>query len=222
MTECHCKSTKMWKIKTKNLKFKGVPGTFRPPEYRHWIPNPILAQKRFDSPPGNPNRGLRGRTSAPTRLINLELKAKYNNSYDVINKLDIFWKYPFCKMDLRSDTAQIIEVLHNSTLQKREHWRPRDSNNNIIIVILSNWIDPSSSDPGCDPSTFLTLFFVNLDPKCPNLGKYEFSWKKGLCQFSPILVPYLHAKNQKICRLSLARTAVTDWLTDVCRGGKWQ
>ena len=103
-------------------------------------------------------------------------------------------------MDLRSDTAQIIEVLHNSTLQKREHWRPQDANN-IIIVILS--------DPGCDPAKFLTLFFVKFDPKCPNLGKYEFYWKKGLLQFSPILVPYLHAKNQKICRLSSGWTAVT-------------
>ena len=46
---------------TKNLKLKGVPGTFRPPEYRRWIPYPILAQNGFDSPPGNPNRGLRGR-----------------------------------------------------------------------------------------------------------------------------------------------------------------
>ena len=66
-------------------------------------------------------------------------------------------------MDLRSDTAQIIEVLHNSTLQKREHWRPHDANN-IIIVILSNWIDPSSSDPGCDPAMFLTLFFCKIWP----------------------------------------------------------
>ena len=44
-----------------NLKFKGVPGNFTPPEYYRWIPYPILAQKRFFSTPGNPNRGLRGR-----------------------------------------------------------------------------------------------------------------------------------------------------------------
>ena len=47
------------KIDTQTI--KGVPGNFGPPEYYRWIPYPILAQKRFDSPLGNPNRGLRGR-----------------------------------------------------------------------------------------------------------------------------------------------------------------
>ena len=55
------KSTQKSKDPNQNLKFKGVPGNFRPPEYYRWIPYPILAQKRFYSPPGNPNRGLRGR-----------------------------------------------------------------------------------------------------------------------------------------------------------------
>ena len=40
--------------------------------------------------------------------------------------------------------------------------------------------------------------FLTLNaPKNPN---FEFSWQIGLCQFSRLVVPYLHAKNQKICR----------------------
>ena len=33
---------------------------------------------------------------------------------------------------------------------------------------------------------------------CPSLGKNEFSWKKGLCQFLDISIIYHRAKNQKI------------------------
>ena len=31
----------------------------------------------------------------------------------------------------------------------------------------------------------------------PNLGKNEFSWKKGPCQFLNIPITYHHTKNQK-------------------------
>ena len=34
-------------------------------------------------------------------------------------------------------------------------------------------------------------------PFCPTLGKNEFSWKKGLCQFLDIPIIYHRAKNQK-------------------------
>ena len=43
--------TKSQNPQTKNLKFKGVPGTFRRRDYRHWIPKPILTKNGFDSPP---------------------------------------------------------------------------------------------------------------------------------------------------------------------------
>ena len=36
-----------------------------------------------------------------------------------------------------------------------------------------------------------------LDPFCPNLGKYEFSWMKGLTQILNISIIYHHEKNQK-------------------------
>ena len=49
------------KSQIKNRKIKGVPGTFRHPEYHHWIRNPILAGNGFDSPPWNTYRVLRGR-----------------------------------------------------------------------------------------------------------------------------------------------------------------
>ena len=55
--------TKTQNPQTKNLKFKGVPGTFSRRDYRHWIPKPILTKNGFDSPPLDPNRGSRGRTS---------------------------------------------------------------------------------------------------------------------------------------------------------------
>ena len=36
-----------------------------------------------------------------------------------------------------------------------------------------------------------------LGPFCPYLGKNEFSWKKGLCQFFDIPIIYHRAENQK-------------------------
>ena len=49
--------------------------------------------------------------------------------------------------------------------------------------------------------------FLTLNaPKNPN---FEFSWQIGLCQFSRLVVPYLHAKNQKICRRGYGWAAVT-------------
>ena len=36
-----------------------------------------------------------------------------------------------------------------------------------------------------------------MGPFCPNLGKNEFSWKKGLCRFLDIPTIYHHAKNEK-------------------------
>ena len=42
-----------------------------------------------------------------------------------------------------------------------------------------------------------SYFCAILSPFCPNLGKNEFSWKKGLCQFLDIPIIYHRAKNQK-------------------------
>ena len=51
--------------------------------------------------------------------------------------------------------------------------------------------------------------------KSPNLGKREFWTKIGRRSFSPLMVPYLHAKNQKDPRTSFRDLAsLTDWLTD--------
>ena len=55
--------TKSQNPQTKNLKFKTAPGTLKDWYHHHWIPKPILAQNGFDSPPLDPNRGSRGRTS---------------------------------------------------------------------------------------------------------------------------------------------------------------
>ena len=91
-------------------KFKGVPGTFRPPECRRWIRNPILAGNGFDSPPGNTSRVLRGRLSPLPGIDISSWKEKYklyytlewrHHQYDLISILAIFWKDPFCMIDLR-------------------------------------------------------------------------------------------------------------------------
>ena len=51
--------------------------------------------------------------------------------------------------------------------------------------------------------------------KSPNLGKREFWTKIGQRSFSPLMVPYLHAKNQKNPRTSFRDIAsLTNWLTD--------
>ena len=42
-----------------------------------------------------------------------------------------------------------------------------------------------------------TYFGAILGPFCPNLGKNEFSFKKGLCQFLNIPIIYSFAKSQK-------------------------
>ena len=47
----------------------------------------------------------------------------------------------------------------------------------------------------------MTKIFKNTEhpipgPFFPNLGKNEFSWKKGLCQFKNISIIYYCAKNQ--------------------------
>ena len=76
--------TKSQNPQTKNLKFKAVPGTLRDWDHHHWIPEPILAQNGFDSPPLNPNRGLRGR-NRPLPGTDHWAKKKYNIDYDVIN-----------------------------------------------------------------------------------------------------------------------------------------
>ena len=67
-----------------------------------------------------------------------------------------------------------------------------------------------------------SYFCAILSPFCPNLGKNEFSWKKGLCQFLDIPIIYHRAKNQKKIlshfwekRLTDGRTGgQTDELTD--------
>ena len=46
-------------------------------------------------------------------------------------------------------------------------------------------------------TTFFKVLWAILGPFCPNLGKKEFSWKKGFCQFLNILIIYHCAKNQK-------------------------
>ena len=61
-------------------------------------------------------------------------------------------------------------------------------------------------------------FEVILGPFCSNLGKNEFSWKKGLCQFLNIPIGYHCAQNQKKlmshsrekCRL-IGRTDRQQW-----------
>ena len=40
-------------------------------------------------------------------------------------------------------------------------------------------------------------FGAILGPFYPNLGKKEFSWVKGFCRFSNILIIYHRTKNQK-------------------------
>ena len=42
-----------------------------------------------------------------------------------------------------------------------------------------------------------TYFGAILNTFCPTLGKNEFSWKKGLCQFLDIPIVYHRAKNKK-------------------------
>ena len=44
-------------------------------------------------------------------------------------------------------------------------------------------------------------FWAIFDHKCPKKPHFEFSWQIGLCQFSRLVVPCLHTKNQKNCRL---------------------
>ena len=43
----------------------------------------------------------------------------------------------------------------------------------------------------------MTKFGVILGPFCPNLDKNEFSWKKGLSQFSDIPITYHRAKTEE-------------------------
>ena len=58
-------------------------------------------------------------------------------------------------------------------------------------------------------------FGVILDPFCPNLGKNEFSWKKGLCQFLDIPIIYYRAKIRKNYRtISEKNTELTDGQTN--------
>ena len=49
---------------------------------------------------------------------------------------------------------------------------------------------------------------------CLNLGKNDFSWKKGLCQFSNIRIMYHRAKNQKKVITQSSEKCRTDEQTD--------
>ena len=80
MTKIHITWPKLVKNPNSKIlksKFKGVPGTFRPPECRRWIRNPILARNGFDSPPGNTSRVLRGRLSPLPGIDISSWKEKY-------------------------------------------------------------------------------------------------------------------------------------------------
>ena len=57
-------------------------------------------------------------------------------------------------------------------------------------------------------------FAAILRPSCPNLGKNEFSWKKGLCQFLNIPIIYHQAKNQKKLMIHSWKKCRTDGRTD--------
>ena len=60
-----------------------------------------------------------------------------------------------------------------------------------------------------------TLFRAILGPFCPNLGKYESSWRKKLCQFWNIPIIYYCAKNQEhIMTNSWQKAKLTDRQTD--------
>ena len=55
-----------------------------------------------------------------------------------------------------------------------------------------------------------------LDSSFPNLGKNEFSWERGLCQFLSIPIIYHHTKNQK--KLELEKNSeLTDGRADTDR-----
>ena len=60
-----------------------------------------------------------------------------------------------------------------------------------------------------------TLFWGHLDPFCPNLGKIEFFWEKGLCQFLNIPIIYHRAKNQKKLMSHSWEKCRTDGQTDM-------
>ena len=53
-----------------------------------------------------------------------------------------------------------------------------------------------------------------LDPLCPNLGKNEFYWKKGLCQFLNIPIIYHRAKNFKKLIIHSREKCQTEEQTD--------
>ena len=65
-------------------------------------------------------------------------------------------------------------------------------------------------------------FGAILGPFCPNLGKNEFYWEKGSCQFLNLPIFYHHAKNQKKINEQFLRKnpKLTDEQTDrqTCNG----
>ena len=54
----------------------------------------------------------------------------------------------------------------------------------------------------CSDKCHVINVYKGENEKCPKKPNFEFPEKNGLCQFSGLVVPYLHAKNQKNCRRS--------------------
>ena len=52
----------------------------------------------------------------------------------------------------------------------------------------------------CSDKCHVINVYKGENEKCSKIPNFEFSWQIGLCQFSRLVVPYLHTKNQKNCR----------------------
>ena len=66
-----------------------------------------------------------------------------------------------------------------------------------------------------------TYFGAILNTFCPTLGKNEFSWKKGLCQFLDIPIVYHRAKNKKKLFSFFREKCQTDGWTEGQTDRQW-
>ena len=53
-----------------------------------------------------------------------------------------------------------------------------------------------------------------MGASCSNLGKHEFSWGKGLCEYLNIRIIYHYAKNQKKLPIPEKNSDLTDGRTN--------
>ena len=85
-------------------------------------------------------------------------------------------------------------ILNNSAILLADsilphNWRPRILPDMGLVLIINNNISfhfrlfPRKTNDKILQKIQKTLFWGHFDLFCPILGKYEFFWKKGLCQF---------------------------------------